>query len=130
MMNDSTRVMRRLRRVRPPVARTAAAIIATAVLFLLAAACGGGPSSTLPAAHRMRKSQSAPGQRTPSRSLSPAAYVPNGGRLPRSHPQGRVPKFTPQQVGVSSSRFQAAESACAHLLQPAQAQFRRRSPKW
>ena len=44
MMNDSTRVMRRLRRVRPPVARTAAAIIATAAIGLLAA-CSGSPSS-------------------------------------------------------------------------------------
>jgi hypothetical protein len=45
MMNDSTRVMHRPRRARPPVARTAAAIIAAAALALLAAACGSSPSS-------------------------------------------------------------------------------------
>jgi hypothetical protein len=44
-MNDSTRVMHRPRRARPPVARTAAAIIAAAALALLAAACGSSPSS-------------------------------------------------------------------------------------
>jgi hypothetical protein len=35
---------------------------------------------------------------------------------------GGVPKVTPQQVGVSNSQFQVAQRACAHLLQPAQAQ--------
>jgi len=36
--------------------------------------------------------------------------------------RGGVPKVTPQQVGVSNSQFQVAQRACAHLLQPAQAQ--------
>jgi hypothetical protein len=45
MMNHGTCVMRPSRRVRPPVARTAAAVIAIAALALLAAACGGRPSS-------------------------------------------------------------------------------------
>jgi hypothetical protein len=34
-----------------------------------------------------------------------------------------VPKVTPQQVGVSDFRFQAAQRACAPLLQPPQAQI-------
>ena len=33
-----------------------------------------------------------------------------------------MPKVTPQQVGVSDSRFEVAQRACAHLLQPTQAQ--------
>jgi len=36
--------------------------------------------------------------------------------------RGGVPKVTPQQVGVSNSRFQVAQRACAQLLQPTQAQ--------
>jgi hypothetical protein len=36
---------------------------------------------------------------------------------------GGVPKVTPQQAGVSNARFQAAQRACARLLQPAQAQL-------
>ncbi len=35
---------------------------------------------------------------------------------------GGVPKVTPQQAGVSQAGFQAAQLACAHLLQPAPAQ--------
>jgi hypothetical protein len=40
---------------------------------------------------------------------------------------GQIPKRTPQQLGVSPSHFQAAETACQHLLpgggQPTQAQI-------
>jgi hypothetical protein len=36
--------------------------------------------------------------------------------------RGDVPKVTPQQAGVSNVRFQAAQQACALLLQPSQAQ--------
>ena len=35
---------------------------------------------------------------------------------PDPNPGGGFPKETPQQLGVSSSRFQAAQSACVHLL--------------
>ena len=35
--------------------------------------------------------------------------------------RGGVPKVTPEQVGVSDSVFQAAQRACAQLLQPSQA---------
>ena len=44
-MNDRARGMRRPRRARPPISRTAAAMIAAAALALLAAGCGGSPSS-------------------------------------------------------------------------------------
>jgi hypothetical protein len=41
---------------------------------------------------------------------------------PDSH--GALPKVGPQQLGISQSKFQAASQACAHLLQPTQAQTR------
>jgi hypothetical protein len=43
---------------------------------------------------------------------------------------GQIPKRTPQQLGVSNSQFQTAETACQHLLpgggQPTQAQIQQR----
>ena len=113
MMNDSIRVRCRPRRARPRPARTAAALIATAALALLAAACGGSPSST--------------GSGGPSDAGGPVAFshcmrshgVPD---FPDPTRRGGVPKVTPQQVGVSNSQFQVAQRACAHLLQPTQAQ--------
>jgi hypothetical protein len=88
---------------------------AAAALVLLATACGGGPSSA--------------GSSSASGPVSTQAVAFS--RCMRSHgvpdfpdPAGRggVPKVTPQQAGVSNSRFQAAQGACAQLLQPTQAQ--------
>src|SRR5260370_39112731 len=45
--------------------------------------------------------------------------VPN---CPDPDSSGTIPKVTPEQLGVSTSQFQTAQSACAHLLQPTQAQ--------
>jgi hypothetical protein len=123
MMNDGTRVMCRLRGVRPPVARTAAATIATAVLVLLAAACGGGPSS----ADSGGSSNAGGPVSSQAASSKPVAFshcmrshgVP---AFPDPTRRGGVPKVTSQQVGVSNSQFQVAQRACAHLLQPTQAQ--------
>ena len=42
--------------------------------------------------------------------------------FPDPDSSGGVPKVDPQQLGVTTSQFQAAQSACAHLLQPNQAQ--------
>ena len=123
MMNDSTRVMRRLRQVRPPVARTAAAIIVTAVLVLLAAACGGGSSST-----GSGGSSNAGGpvssQAANSKTVAFSHCMRSHGvpAFPDPTRTGGVPKVTPQQVGVGNSQFQVAQRACAHLLQPAQVQ--------
>jgi hypothetical protein len=36
--------------------------------------------------------------------------------FPDPSSNGQIPKKTPQQLGVSSSRYQAAQRACAHLL--------------
>jgi len=108
MMNHSARVPRRVRRARPPVARAAAAVIATGALALLAA-CSGSPSST--------------GSAGSAASTSAVRYshcirshgVPN---YPDPDPGsgGGIPKGSAQHFGVSSSVFQAAQTACQHLL--------------
>ncbi len=112
-MNDSTRVIRRPRRASPPTARTVAAIIATAVLVVLAAACSGSPSSTgsggSPNAAGSTSSPSAVGYSRCMRSHG----MPN---FPDPTSNGQVPKADPQQLGVSTSQLQAAQTACQHLI--------------
>ena len=108
---------------------TAAATAAThataaiAVLVVLATACGGSPASTGAAG------SSNAGGPVSSQAASSAAVAFS--RCMRSHgvpdfpdpaSRGGVPKVTPRQVGVSNSRFQVAQRACAQLLQPTQAQ--------
>jgi hypothetical protein len=103
--------------------RTAAAIIAIAGLALSATACGGSPGSHVAQLGSTATQTSA--------STSAASTTPNGpvafAGCMRSH---RVPnwpdpnrsgafdksKLTPQQLGASSARVQAAQSACDHLL--------------
>jgi len=96
----------------------AAAVIAIAVLVPPTAACGGSPSSA-----------GAGGSSTTGGPVSSQAVAFS--QCMRSHgvpdfpdPPGRggVRRVTPQQVGVSASRFRAAQTACAPLLQPGQAQ--------
>jgi hypothetical protein len=113
MMNDSARVMRRPRRAWPPTARTVAAIIAAAVLALLAAACGGSPSST--------GSGGSPNAGGSANSPSAVAFshcVRSHGvtNYPDPGSGGVLPKTSAQQLGVSNSQFQAAQSACHYLL--------------
>jgi hypothetical protein len=43
-------------------------------------------------------------------------------RFPDPDSSGVLPKVSPQQFGVSSTAFQAAQQACAYLLQPSDAQ--------
>jgi hypothetical protein len=112
MMNDGTRVIRRPRGAWPPTVRTAAAIIATAGLALLAAACGGpsSPSSTGPGG-----SSNAGGSQT-SQLLAFANCMRSNG-VPNFPDPNSSEKFPgPQQLGVSSSQYQAAMNACQHLL--------------
>jgi hypothetical protein len=123
MMNHSTRVMRRPRRARPPAARTTAAIVATAALALLAAACGGSPSST-GSGGSLNAGGPVSSQAASSRAVAFSHCMRSHGApaFPDPTRTGGVPKVTPQQVGVSNSQFQGAQRACAHLLQPTQAQ--------
>ena len=109
---------RRSTRSRP---RTVATIIATAGMALLAAACGGSPGS------HVAQLGSTTTHNGPS---LPAAAVQQNGVLAFSHcmrsdgvpnypdpnTSGELPKKSPQQLGVSSSQFQAAQRACQHLL--------------
>jgi len=108
-MNDSIRVTRR---AQPRTARTAAAIIATTAL--LTAACSGGSRS-------FAGSGGSPNARGSSSFLSAVGYS----QCMRSHRvlnfpdpngNGEIPKVTAQQLGVSSSQYQTAQTACAHLL--------------
>ncbi|HEY2670604.1 MAG TPA: hypothetical protein VGJ07_09545 [Rugosimonospora sp.] len=111
-MNDSIRLTRR---AWSRTARTATAIIATAALALLTAACSGSPSST--------GSGSSPHVGGSSSSPSAVAYsacmrshgVPT---FPDPDSSGALPKTAgnPQQLGVSTSQYQAAQQACQHLL--------------
>jgi hypothetical protein len=113
MVNDSARVMRRPRRASPRTARTAAAIIATAVMALLASACGGSPSPTgsggSPNAGGSASSSSAVGFSACIRSHGVPNYPDPGG-------SGVLPKTSAQQLGVSTSQYEAAQHACQHLL--------------
>jgi hypothetical protein len=102
----------------------AAVLAAVAGLALLVGGCTGSPSS-----HVAQIGTTATQSSTSSQ--SPAASVRQTGglafsRCMRSHglsqfpdpdSHGAIPKVTMQQLGVSSSQVQAAQSACAHLLQ-------------
>ena len=97
---------------RRSAAGIAADIIATAALTLLAAACSGSPASTAsggsPDAGGAASSPSAVAYSSCMRSHG----VPN---YPDPSSSGQLPKTSAQQLGVSSSQFQAAEQACQHL---------------
>jgi hypothetical protein len=101
--------------------RRAPSLAALAVMSLLVSACGD--SSTLHVARL--------GTTTATSSSNPAAASAQVSgafafsRCMRSHavpaypdPErgGEIPKKTPQQLGVSPSEFQAAQSACIHLV--------------
>ena len=121
-MHDSSRVMARRRRAYPPRARTAAATIATAGLAVLAAGCGGSPGS-----HVAQLGSTATGS-TSSSSASAVSAQQRGwlafsgcmrshgvSNFPDPTSGGALPKVSPQQLGVSSTRFQAAQTACQDL---------------
>jgi hypothetical protein len=79
-------------------------------LVLLATACGSSPPAAGPAVNSKAVAY--------SRCLR-AHGVPD---FPDPASGGGVPKVTPRQAGVSNSRFQIAQRACAPLLQPPAAQ--------
>jgi hypothetical protein len=96
-----------------PRARIASAIAASAGLLLMASACGGSPSST------GRAGGSANSPLLAYAGCMRSHGVPN---FPDPGGNGAIPKMTSQQLGVSDSQFQAAQGACAHLLQPTEAE--------
>lgn len=111
------KLTRRPRRASPPTARTAVAIIATAGLALLAAGCGGSSSTG---------SGGSPTAGGPTSSQSTNSQVLAFSHCMRSHgvssfpdpdSSGKLPK--PELVDArrsNSPRFDAANSACQHLL--------------
>jgi hypothetical protein len=107
----------RMGKARRP-ARTSPAVVATAaVLTLLAVACGGsGPGVASPSPN----GSASAGALAFSHCMR-AHGVPN---FPDPDSSGALPKVGPQQLGVSGSQFQAAQNACAALLQPNDAQVR------
>jgi hypothetical protein len=98
-----------------PLRRLRLRVAAITAMGLLAAACtsGGSPSA--------EGSGGSPSAGASSGSTSAVAFsvcmrshgVPN---FPDPDSNGRIPKETLQQLGVSSSQYQAATQACAHLL--------------
>jgi hypothetical protein len=101
-----------------PEARTAAVIIATVGIVLLAAGCGGSPGGHV-AQLASTSTQSV------ASSNGSAASPQNGwlafsdcmrshgvSRFPDPGSNGELPKVSLSQLGVSSSQFQAAQSAC------------------
>jgi len=111
-MRHSTRILRRSRRAWPWPARTAAAVIATAVLALLAA-CGGGPSAA-----GSGGSPNAGGSATFPSAVAYSACMRSHGvpNYPDPSSNESLPKGNAQAFGVSNSQFQAARTACRHLL--------------
>jgi hypothetical protein len=111
-MNDSTRVMRRPRRAWPLAARAAAAIIGTAALALLAAACNGSPSSA-----GSGGSSNAGGSASSPSAVAYSQCIRSHGvpDFPDPPSSGVVPKGSAQQLGVSTSQLQAAQTACQDL---------------
>lgn len=97
-------------------ARVALAVAAAAGLALLAAACGGGSTGGRAAgAGSTTNTQSAAVKSDPvafSRCMRTHGVL----RFPDPNSSGAIPKVGLQQLGVGSSRFQAAQSACGHLL--------------
>ena len=106
-------------------ARTAAAIISTAGLALLAAACGSSPGSDV--AQLGSTATQSTSTSTPSGSSAHQNDAVAFARCMRSHGVRNWPdpnssgafdksKLTTQQLGAGTSRVQAAQSACNHLL--------------
>ncbi len=107
--------------------RTTVASVVTVGLVLPAAACSGSPGSHVAQLGTTATQSSTNAQAASARHNGGLAFS----RCMRSHgvPQfpdpdssGAIPKVSVQQLGVSSSQFQAAQSACASLLQPSNTQ--------
>ena len=112
-MKHRTCVMRRLRPAWRRRAGTAAALIVIAALALLTAACSSGPSSA-----GSGGSPNAGGSADSRIGIDYTSCIRSRGvpDYPDPDSSGALPKGSAQDFGVSSSQFQAAQQACAHLL--------------
>jgi hypothetical protein len=100
------------RRPRPANARTAAALIVSASVALVAAACGGRPSLTGSGGSSNAVGTTNSHQVSFSRCMR-ARGVTN---FPDPNSSGVIPKESSQELGVTSSKFQSAQTACQYLL--------------
>ena len=117
-MNESIGVICRPRRAGPAATRTAAAIIVTASLAVPAAAFGSSASAAV-TGHSSTTRRTALSQSTNvQKALAFARCMRSHGvrNWPDPNSTGVFAKRTPQQLGVSDSRFDAAETACGRLL--------------
>lgn len=100
-------------------ARTAAAIIAAAGLALPAAGCGGSSGrqvAQLGSTATPRGSSNPPAQETGALSFARCMRSSGVPRYPDPNGSGALVKKSPQQLGVSNSKYRAAANACARLL--------------
>ena len=110
----------RLRRW-PLAVRVLTVGVTTTGLVLLAAACGGSPGSHVVQIGTTTPSSASPATAAPAQQNGAVGFstcmrsngVPT---FPDPDRSGAIPKVGLSQLGVSSSRFQAAQSACNHLL--------------
>lgn len=127
MMDVSTRGMRQPRRPWPATAGSAATIIATAGLILLLVACGSPSSTGSGGSSNVGRSTNTPSANSHPLVFSRCMRAHGVPTFPDPSSNGQIPKKTLQQLGVSSSQFQAARSACRSLLptggQPTQAEL-------
>ncbi len=114
-MTDSTRAVGRLRRAWPATARSGTAIIVAAALALLVAACGSGGS---PSSAGSGGSPNAGGSTTSPSAVAYSACMRSHGvpNFPDPSSSGQIPKGSAQQLGVSTSQYEAAQRACQHLI--------------
>ena len=103
--------------------RAGAAIISTVALALLAAACGGSSPShvaqlgTTTTHSTTFSSETSAASAQQNRAVAFAHCMRSHGVPSYPDPDRRgLVKETPQQLGVSSTQFQRAQSACRHLL--------------
>jgi hypothetical protein len=104
--------------------RIALGVVAAAGLGLLAAACGGSPGSQVAQLGSTTTTTQTSSSSTRAGSTGkndPVAFshcMRTHGVLnfPDPNSSGAIPKVSLQQLGVSSTQFQKAQSACQHLL--------------
>jgi hypothetical protein len=110
---------------RPPTSRTLAAVIATTALALLAEGCGGSARNHVAQLGATATTSSTSSNGPAASTLRAAALA--FARCMRSHGVPNWPdpnssgafdksKLTTQQLGAGSSRVQAAQNTCQHLL--------------
>jgi hypothetical protein len=100
---------------------TTAAVVATAGLALVAAACGGSPGARVAqvgSSGTGSSSTSSAASAPVSRAVGFSECMRSSGvpTFPDPNSSGGIPKESLQQLGISSSRYQAAQRACRHLL--------------